>query len=61
MSMNSKKMFRGVDFIGNNRFVFNICGNKYRIVVVVIFASQKMYIRFIGTHTEYSKINCSII
>lgn len=56
-----KRMFSGVDIIGKNRCVFNICGNKYRIVTVIIFASQKIYIRFIGTDAQYSKINCSII
>jgi mRNA interferase HigB len=52
-----KKKFSGVDYIGYNRFVFNISGNKYRIVASIIFASRKVYIKFIGTHSEYSKIN----
>ncbi len=56
-----KRSFGSSDYVGNNRFVFNIKGNHYRLVAIVIFASQKVYIRFIGTHSEYEKINCSII
>ena len=53
-----KQTFNRVDYIGNNRYVFNIKGNDYRLVAIIIFASKKVYIRFIGTHTEYSKIDC---
>lgn len=56
-----KKTFNHVDFIGNNRAIFNIRGNQYRLVAIIIFASKKVYIRFIGTHSEYDKINCSTI
>lgn len=56
-----KKIFSSADYIGNDRFVFNIKGNAYRLVVIIIFASQKIYIRFIGTHSEYDKIDCSNI
>ncbi|GHS98894.1 hypothetical protein FACS189421_08320 [Bacteroidia bacterium] len=56
-----KRTFNSVDNVGNNRFVFNIKGNNYRLVAIIIFASQKVYIRFIGTHSEYNKIDCSII
>jgi mRNA interferase HigB len=57
-----RKTFASADGVGNNRFVFNVRGNTYRIITIVIFASQKVYIRFIGTHAEYNKINdCSTI
>ena len=56
-----KKAYNSVDYIGNNRYVFNIKGNNYRLVAIVIFASKKVYIRFIGTHEEYNKIDCSTI
>jgi len=57
-----KQTFKSVDSVGNNRFVFNIKGNNYRLVAIVIFASQKVYVRFTGTHDEYDKISdCSII
>lgn len=52
-----KNTFNTVDYVGNNRYVFNIKGNHYRLIAIVIFASQKVYIRFIGTHNEYNKID----
>ncbi|MCG8206474.1 type II toxin-antitoxin system HigB family toxin [Tenacibaculum finnmarkense] len=52
-----KKTFNSVDYVGNNRYVFNIKGNDYRLVVIISFNAQKVYIRFIGTHAEYDKIN----
>jgi mRNA interferase HigB len=57
-----KQTFGSVDSVGNSRFVFNIKGNDYRLIAIVIFASRKVYIRFIGTHEEYGKIkDCSTI
>jgi len=57
-----KKTFNHADSVGNDRFVFNIKGNDYRLIAIVIFASKKVYIRFIGTHNEYDKIkDCSTI
>ena len=53
--------FRTVDYVGNNRYVFNIKGNDYRLVAIVILASRKVYIRFIGTHKEYDKVNAKEI
>jgi mRNA interferase HigB len=56
-----KKTYNNVDSIGNQRYVFNIKGNNYRLVVVIKFTIQFVYIRFIGTHKEYDKINCLTI
>ncbi len=56
-----KETFNSADYAGNNRFVFNIKGNKYRLIAIIIFASQKVYIRFIGKHEKYDKINASNI
>lgn len=50
-----------VDAIGQQRYVFNIKGNHYRLVVVVKFTLQFVLIRFIGTHAEYDKIDCTTI
>lgn len=50
-----KKTFNSVDSVGNQRFVFDVKGNDYRIVAVVKFTVQFIYIRFIGTHREYEK------
>ena len=56
-----KFAFPSADYVGNQRYVFNIKGNKYRIVVVVIFIAGLLTIRFIGTHAEYDKILCNTI
>ncbi|MDR2937971.1 MAG: type II toxin-antitoxin system HigB family toxin, partial [Prevotellaceae bacterium] len=55
------KTFNSADSVGNQRYVFNIKGNSYRLVVVVKFTIQFVYVRFVGTHKEYDKINCSTI
>jgi mRNA interferase HigB len=51
-----KKDFNSVDYVGNQRFVFNIKGNTYRLIAIISFNAQKIYIRFIGTHAQYDKI-----
>tara|TARA_R110001583_G_scaffold137579_5_gene289198 strand:- start:147 stop:443 length:297 start_codon:yes stop_codon:yes gene_type:complete len=51
-----KQTFNSVDYVGNNRYVFNIKGNDYRLVTIISFNAKKVYIRFIGTHSEYDKI-----
>ena len=51
-----KKDFPSVDYVGNNRYVFNIKGNNYRTVVLLVFFAGTVAIRFIGTHKEYDKI-----
>lgn len=56
-----KDTFNSVDSVGNSRYVFNIGGNKYRIVAMIHFNKRTLYIRFIGTHSEYAKINCKEI
>jgi len=56
-----KRDFNSVDSVGNQRYVFNIKGNQYRLVVVIQFAHQYVYVRFVGTHTEYDKIDCKTI
>lgn len=48
--------FNRVDSVGNKRYVFNIKGNDYRLVVIILFTPQTVYIRFVGTHDEYCKI-----
>ena len=56
-----KQVFPSADYVRNNRYVFNIKGNNYRIVVVIVFFAQECNIRFVGTHAEYNKINASTI
>ncbi len=56
-----KKDFNSVDNVGNQHYVFNIRGNNHRLIVVVKFTIKWVYIRFIGTHKEYEKIDASTI
>lgn len=56
-----RKSFNSVDYVGNQRYVFNIKGNKYRIVAVIKFTIGFVYVRFIGTHSEYDRIDYSNI
>lgn len=56
-----KSDFNSIDYVGNDRIVFNIKGNQYRLVAMIFFDIRTVYIRFIGTHTEYNKIDCTVI
>ena len=56
-----KRTFNSVDGIGNDRYIFNIKGNKYRLVAMIHFNRRTLYIRFIGTHDEYDKIDSETI
>jgi len=56
-----KQAFPTADYVGNSRYVFNIRGNNYRIVVIVVFADELVSIRFIGTHQQYDRIDCKTI
>ena len=51
-----KQTFNTADYVGNDRYVFDIKGNNYRIVAVVLFVNKKVYMRFVGTQEEYDKI-----
>ena len=53
--------FPATDYVGNQHYVFNIRGNKYRLIVVVKFTIGHIFIRFVGTHNEYDKIDASTI
>ncbi len=52
-----KKDFPAASILGDTRVVFNIKGNKYRLIVKINFSYQMMWIRFIGTQAEYDKVN----
>jgi mRNA interferase HigB len=56
-----KAAYRNASFTANNRVVFNIKGNDYRLVVAVRYDKGLMYIRFIGTHREYDRIDVETI
>ena len=52
-----KDTFNSVDYVGSDRYVFNIKGNRFRLIALVFFSVRTVYIKFIGTHAEYDKIN----
>ncbi len=54
-----KELFPSASIIGNNRVVFNISGNKYRLIVYIRYDLQIVFIRFIGTHAQYNRINAN--
>lgn len=56
-----KAQFASASLLANNRVIFNIGGNKCRLVVKVEYEFQAVYIRFIGSHVEYDKIDASTI
>lgn len=56
-----KNVYRNASFIANNRVVFNIKGNRYRVVVAVQYKYRLVYLRFVGTHQEYDKIDAATI
>jgi mRNA interferase HigB len=56
-----KAMFRSADIVPNGRVVFNIGGNKYRLVVAVHYRGKRIYVRFIGTHKEYDQIDVTTV
>lgn len=51
-----KETFNSVDAVGNQRYVFNIKGNDFRLIVLIQFTPRTVYIRFVGSHAEYDKI-----
>ncbi len=56
-----KAAYRSASFLANSRIVFNIKGNDYRLVVVVHYNRGAMFIRFVGTHHEYDRIDAKEI
>jgi mRNA interferase HigB len=53
-----KRQFGGtVDFVGDNRVIFDLGGNKYRLIVHVSFAFGRVLVKFVGTHAEYDRID----
>ena len=56
-----KKEYPSASILNDNRIVFNIKGNSYRLIVRINYNYQMIWIRFIGTHAEYDKINANEI
>ena len=61
-SADIKSVYRNASFVGNNRVVFNVKGNDYRLVVAIQYQIDGIvYIRFVGTHQEYDRINAATV
>ena len=56
-----KDDFNSADFLADNRVVFNIGGNNYRLVVRISYTFKQVLVKFVGTHTDYDKIDAATI
>lgn len=56
-----KKVYGSASLVGDDRVVFNIMGNKYRLVARIVFEFRAIQIKWFGTHAEYDKIDVSTI
>ena len=56
-----RAIYRNASFIADNRVVFNVKGNQYRLIVAVQYQHGLVYIRFVGTHQEYDRIDAASI
>lgn len=56
-----KRQYKNASIVGEGRVVFNIKGNDYRLVAAIDYEFQVIFIRFIGTHSQYKKINAKKI
>jgi len=56
-----KAQYGNASIVGNNRVVFNIAGNKYRLIVAFAYRTQIAYIKFVGTHAEYDKVDAASV
>jgi len=56
-----KSAYPKTSILKNGRVVFNICGNKYRLITKINYVRKWLFIRFIGSHDEYNKINADTI
>lgn len=56
-----KVKFHSASIVGNNRVVFNIKGNKYRLIVAIKYDFKIAYVRFVGTHKEYDAVDARTV
>lgn len=56
-----KDQYGSASVVGNNRIVFNIAGNKYRLIVAFAYRMQIAYIKFVGTHQEYDRVDAATV
>lgn len=56
-----KDAYASASFLRNNRVVFNIKGNDFRLIVAVAYRAQIVYIKFVGTHAEYDEVDADSV
>lgn len=56
-----KSLYASASFVGSNRVVFNIGGNKYRLVAEIQYVAGIVWVKFVGTHAQYDKINAETV
>jgi mRNA interferase HigB len=56
-----KTTYGDASILKRSRVVFNICGNKYRLITQINFPYRVVYIRFVGTHQEYDKVDAETV
>jgi mRNA interferase HigB len=56
-----KALFNSADVLPNNRVIFDIRGNKYRLVTAIHYRGKRVYVRFVGTHADYDAIDATRI
>ena len=56
-----RNVYRNASFVGNNRVVFNIKGNQYRLIVAIQYQFGIVYVRFVGSHEDYNKVDAATI
>lgn len=58
---NVKRRYPSASFVGKNRVVFNLKGNDYRLIVAIAYKLGVVYVKFIGTHREYDRIDAATV
>jgi mRNA interferase HigB len=56
-----RRHYRSADFVGDDRVIFDIGGNKYRLIVHMSYRRQIAFIKFIGTHKQYDRIDAAAV
>ena len=56
-----KAQYGSASIIEDNRVIFNVAGNKFRLIVRINYDSKTVFVRFVGTHQEYDKIDAEVI
>ena len=56
-----KNSFNSVDAVGNDRYVFDVKGNHFRLIALIIFKVRTVFILFVGTHSDYDQLDASTV